>query len=184
MIIPSYIINQNTVLITGEYDKTGKLCTRVLEVEKSFLVDITPEKLIDDSIQYLGFDLPGAIKSSKKILGPMKMCPFMVNQPLGLCMFPVKSVKKPDCVWFVLAHVKKPEQCGIQTKVHLSHGHSIMVDLKLSAFKKRYNRAIDLCRITSERANCPVAFYLEPKSRYQLIKEPSGKYNFRELEKE
>jgi competence protein ComK len=183
-VMNSYIIKPTTVLITGEYNQFGKLCTRVLEEDISFLVDKSPKEVIDDSMQYIGYDLRGAIKSTQTILGPTKMCPFMVNLPLGLCMFPDKAINKHDCIFFNFTHVKKPEPYGRKTKVNLSFGHSITVDSRISSFNTKIDQASRLCRITSEHYNNPITFYVEPQSKFQIIKEPNGQYNFKSLEKQ
>lgn len=128
--------------------------------------------------------LRGAISSTQTILGPTKMCPFMVNLPLGLCMFPYKSIHKHDCVFFNFTYVKRLEHYGWKTKVNLSYGHSIIVDTRLSSFNNKIYYASRLCRITSEHYNHTITFYVEPESKFQIIKEPNRQYNFKRLEKQ
>ncbi|MEH7373558.1 IS3 family transposase [Neobacillus drentensis] len=58
-------MEKKMILLTGEYDCYGKLCTRVMAGGSSFLVDRTPLQLLDDTLNYIGYDLRGAIASAK-----------------------------------------------------------------------------------------------------------------------
>ncbi len=44
----------------GEYDQRGKLCARVVTGNNSFLVDQSCLQIINESLNYIGYDLKGA----------------------------------------------------------------------------------------------------------------------------
>ncbi|WML48492.1 competence protein ComK [Neobacillus sp. PS3-34] len=73
--INSYIINQRLNLLMGEYDQYGKLCTRVWEVDKSFLVDMPPLEVLDKSLKFINSNLKAATISAKSIVDNKSMCP-------------------------------------------------------------------------------------------------------------
>ena len=50
-----FIIDQKFVCMQGEYDERGKLCSRVTEGKINFLVDQSPEEMIDATLKYIGF---------------------------------------------------------------------------------------------------------------------------------
>lgn len=179
-----YVIDNKMILMTGEYDSYGKLCTRVMAGKTSFLIDRTPAKLLDDALIYIGFDLRGAMKSAKMILGKRNKCPIIVNPYLGICLFPSHSPYKADCIWFNPEHIVRTNAAGSKTEVVLSNGHSIIVDLRLSFFNNKIQTAIQLKRMSMERGHNPgsITFYLVPKSGQLLSKEKTGKYNFAILE--
>ena len=84
IILDHYLINEETVLLTGEYDQFGRLCTRVIEAEKTFIVNLKPRQVINNTLLKLGSDFRGVRESSKDILGTVHMCPIKINCNLGI----------------------------------------------------------------------------------------------------
>jgi competence protein ComK len=168
------------ILMMGEYDACGKLCTRVMTGETSFLIDRKPLHLLDDALMYIGFDLRGAMAGAKMILGKRIMCPIIVNPYQGICLFPIHSPYKADCIWFNPEHIVTTKAVGRKTKVELSNGHFILVDQRLNAFNDKLQTTDQLKRISMKRGNHPssMTFFVVPKKGLQLSKEETGKYNF------
>ena len=175
MLLKNYFINENTILLTGIYGHHGHLQTLVIETGKTFRVNNAAEQILNLSLNKMGTTLRGAMDHAKANLGNMNMCPIKMNSQTGLYLFPSKSPKRPDCVWFSLIHVKGAKELGKnKTKVLLSHGHSILVDCTLTSFKSKLHRALKLRKMISENENCPITFYLEPKSE-KMLSETSEK---------
>ncbi|WP_144553442.1 competence protein ComK [Bacillus sp. X1(2014)] len=140
-----YLINEKTVLLTGEYDYNGNLITRVIDGEETFLVDLTPSQVIDANLLLVGSNLRGSLNSSKNLLGQLYMYPLTINSRLGIYLLPTKSLKKRDCIWFSLIHIKNMQCLGIRkTIVYTSYGHIVEIDMRKSAFINRVQIAKDL----------------------------------------
>lgn len=166
----NYMINEKTVLLTGEYAKFGHQWTRVIEGEETFLVKKRPIELINSALLCLGSDFHGARRSSKRILGECHMCPIKINCNLGIWLFPTKSYKDDHCIWFSLMHVQDTEPCGIRrTKVLLSYNHEIEIEMKESSFKNKKQKAIDLRESMLRNAQSPITFYFEPKKGLYIV---------------
>jgi competence protein ComK len=175
MLLKNYFINENTILLTGIHGHHGQLQTLVIETGKTFRVNNTAEQILNNSLKKMGTTLRGALDHAKANLGNMNMCPIKMNSQVGLYLFPSKSPKRPDCVWFSLIHVKGAKGLGKnKTKVLLSHGHSIIVDCTLASFKTKLHRAFKLRKMIAENEHCPITFYLEPKSG-KIIRESEQK---------
>lgn len=178
MLLKNYFINENTILLTGIYGHHGHLQTLVIETGKTFRVNNATEQILNKSLNKMGTTLRGAMDYAKANLGNMNMCPIKMNSQMGLYLFPSKSPKRPDCVWFSLIHVKGAMALGKnKTKVLLSHGHSIVVDSTLTSFKSKYHRALKLRKIIAENENCPITFYLEPKNEKKLRETSEKSYD-------
>ncbi|WML41514.1 competence protein ComK [Neobacillus sp. OS1-2] len=171
-----YLVDDNVILMTGEYDNNGKLCARVMIGRETLLVDQSPVKLLDETLKYIGFNLKGALEGAKGIIGEKYMRPVMVNPYKGICLFPNKSPKKDDCLWFNPDHIVKTNSRGYKTEVVLSNGVSILVDLKLCFFNSKLHIASELKRTSIERGNHsnPIV----PERRKPLSRSKNGKYNF------
>ncbi|PLR76746.1 hypothetical protein CU633_14425 [Bacillus sp. V3-13] len=140
-------INPKLNLLNGERDGYGKLCTRVWERGDSFLVDLDPLKVLDESLKYMNSNLKGAIKSAKLIIG---MC-LAVNPYHGIFMFPVKGPSNDDCFWINAAAVQNTSPSGRQTKVVFHDGYSIKEESRFTAFNNKLLIARNLGEITKER---------------------------------
>ncbi|WP_040207208.1 competence protein ComK [Neobacillus jeddahensis] len=180
MIKHFYLLDPNIVLVTGEYDPYGKLCTRVILGKETFLVDRTPAQLLDDTLLYIGFNLNGAIKGARSILGNRKMCPVIVNPFHGVCFFPNKSAKRGDCIWFNPDHIVKTKPRGTKTEVELSNELTLIIDSKLHSFHNKMQIAFQLKQLSQERCQHPnhYASNLQPKKRKPLTRGDAGTYNF------
>ena len=174
------------ILVLGEYDQNGKLCSRIMVDKTTTLVDRTPLHLLDDTLTYIGYDLRGAIAGAKYILNKTVMCPIIVNPYQSVCLFPSKSPQKQDCIWLNPDHIVNTKAIRNKTEVELSNGYFMLVDAKLTAFNNKLQIANQLKRLTMERGiqASPLQLYLEPPKKHQLLKEKSGKYNFDILEEE
>lgn len=182
----NYYIEKRMILMLGEYNRFGKLCARVMAGTSAFLVDRAPLQVLDDTLTYIGFDLRGAVTGAKVVLDKKAKCPIIVNPYLEICLFPTKSPKKADCMWFNPEHIVKTTATanGHKTMVELSNGYSIIVDSKLAAFNDKIEKARQLIRLSTKRGTHPDAAIYEhnPPKDHQLSKEKSGKYNFDTLE--
>ena len=173
-ILNDYQINEETVLLTGEYDENGRLCTRVIEGEQTFLVNLKPLQVINNTLLLLGSDFRGSRASSKKILGETNMYPIKINCHLGIWLFPTKSYINDYCVWFSLMHVKKTKARGVRrTEVFLSYNHTFIIDMKESSFNLKRQKAEDLRESMLKNSRSPLTFYLEPKKGF-CISEDDG----------
>lgn len=167
MLLKDYTINENTILLTGIYGHYGHLQTMVIDLEKTYRVNGSSEQIIDTTLKKMGSSLRGALDGAKANLGNLKMYPIKINSRSGLYLFPSKSPKKPDCVWFSLFHVKRANTFGKnKTKVFLSQGHTIIIDCTLTSFKNKLHRAQELRRRISLNENSPVTFFLEPTTEH------------------
>lgn len=173
-----YMINEKTVALTGEYDKYGRLLTRVVEGEETFLVKRRPVELINMSLLCLGSDFQAARRSSKRILGTYHMYPIKVNCNLGIWLFPTKSYRNDHCIWFSLMHVKRTRPCGIRkTTVYLSYNHEFEIDMRESSFNNKKQKAEELRDSMMKNAQSPITFYLEPKQGLR-VKEKKGENRY------
>ncbi|MBS4190143.1 competence protein ComK [Bacillus sp. FJAT-49705] len=179
-----YLINQETSLIKGEHNEYGKLCSRVLEGRKTFLVDCSPIKLLDETLKFYGFNYKGAKTGAKSILRKNSMCPIVLNQALGICMFPINSPDKHDNIWFNPDHIVQTFPYGSKTDVKLSNGVIIRVNLKLSTFNNKLQIAHQYRRITHDRGRLTMTMILDEKKEPVFIIEENGGYNFDKMKRD
>lgn len=146
-----YIINNNFLYMEGEYDDTGRLCTRVYEKTGNFLVDKTSIVIINDTLNYIGYDYKGAVAGSKSRLGNIYMCPVMVCPFQGICIFSNKSFKHSDCKWFNFNQIRRASRFGSKTKIEFFNDTTIIVNTKITSFNSKLVAADQLIKNTKRR---------------------------------
>ena len=149
-ILTSYIIKDKMMFMVGEYRKS-KLCTRVVEIRRSFLVSKSPEEIMEDTLNYYGFDLRGALQAAGKLLGSPRMCPVIINPNNAVCLFPTKSPLKDNCYFFSIQHVKDFESEDKETKVLWSNGSTIIIPTNKRHFLRKKTNAETLRQTILER---------------------------------
>ncbi|MCM2535850.1 competence protein ComK [Neobacillus pocheonensis] len=165
----NYIINQHMMYMVGFLDRNGKPCTIVKEVNKMFIVDKSPLEILEYSIKCIGFNLKGAMETSKWILGDIHMCPLMVNPILKICVFPIQSAQRYDTMWFNPYHIKRTTSFNRKTNVEFNNGIVIKVNSQLSSFNNKLQIADQYRKMTVNAGENPISFVLEPKNRRVLL---------------
>jgi competence protein ComK len=160
-----YIINPNFNYMVGFFDRNANPCTLVRETERIFVVERSPLEILDDSIRCIGFNLKGAMETAKSLLGNKQMCPVMVNPVYQICVFPIKSSKYIDTIWFNPNHIARTLSFKLNTQVEFTNGITIMVTSKLYSFNNKLQIAEQFRNMMIGRAVKPASFKQGPKKR-------------------
>lgn len=173
--VKDFVVRRETMLFLPKFDQFGNLSTVVMETNLEFCVEKSPKALMDACLRYYGSSLRGASDGAKSILGKIRMCPVLMNEKLELYWFSTKSPSKECCVWLALHHVKCFESAGLkETKVTLSNGVTVIVDVSLYTFKKKIRLAYELKCKMEERSKLNSTMIFESKLRYQIRKIEGG----------
>ncbi|MCQ6280019.1 competence protein ComK [Bacillus sp. EB600] len=167
-----YFINQFMMYMTGFYDRNGKTCTLVREVDGIFVVDKSPIEILEFSIKKVGFNLKGAIETSRSTLGDIHMCPIMVNPLRNIVVFPTQSAKRDDAMWFNPEHISRTYRSKCmdrKTTVEFKNGLTIKVASRLSSFNTKLQTAEQYGKMKIEAGKNPISFVLDPKKRGILL---------------
>jgi competence protein ComK len=176
-IVNYYIINLQMVLMMGEYNRYGKLCTRILELDKTFLVDKAPLEVLKDTVHYLDLNQRG-LSPAKHVVGDENMCSLEINPIQDICAFPNQAYKNEDTIWFNPIHIMHTSALGRHTLVGLSNGCTIEVHSRLSSFNQKWQKAQLLRRTTVERGKNQISLLVDQKEKVLFKKGPTGSYNF------
>jgi competence protein ComK len=176
-----YLINNRTILLYGVLHENGHLYTFVLEEEEAFLVAMAPVKLIDQSLINYGSSFSGALKSSTYLLGKKrKKYPIKIDASLDIWLFPTKSFRKDNCIWFALNHVRDTLPLGQKfTKVLLSNGHTFELGMREFAFREKRRSAENLKDVIAHNAKGSSNYLVEPKKGFMIL-EKKGEYKCKE----
>ena len=132
----SYEINKDTVaLIPKDEDKTI-----VFEVDKSFVINKKPLKIVEESCEYFGSSLEGRQIGTSKLIGFTHKVPVIIEESFDLIFFPTLSPKNNECSWLSYSHIYKPDKFKDKTIVELKNGKKILVDVSRSIIDNQLYR--------------------------------------------
>ncbi|WP_409300325.1 competence protein ComK [Peribacillus sp. SCS-155] len=143
--VMNYIIDNEASIIMTEYDKHGNELSIVFDKDKPMMIETRPFELLNDSIKAYGYDIFGAFRGSRSILGNIKMPPINVNPRKVMIWFPCSSPKDRECVWLAHAHIVKRERLGRKkTRIYFKYGHTLTLDISTYSFDQKMKKAAEL----------------------------------------
>lgn len=146
-----YIVTKEMSWMAGVYDKNARLLTRVLDNDEDFLVNMTPVEILDETLNFYGFDLRGALNGAKKVHGNVKMSPFIVIPSHAVCLFPTKSPSRHDCIFINVQHILNTLPRDRSTKIQFISGRSLIIPSRYGQFIQKKDKAEQLQRIIAAR---------------------------------
>lgn len=151
--------------MTGHYDRYGKLCTRVFETKRTMIINKSPLEVLDYSIKCIGFDLRGALKTSRWHLGDIHMYPIMVNPIRRIILFPSRSPKHEENIWFNPQHIKRTTSSNRNTSIQFSNGSTLIIPTRLASFNHKLQTAEQLEKMTIGENEKSFTFILNPEKK-------------------
>lgn len=151
--------------MVSHLDRYGYICTLVFETGRLFFVNRSPLDILNDSIKKIGYDLNGALKTSKELLNLKKMCPVMVNPIFDIVVFPTKSLNHEENIWFNPHQIHRTSGYHGKTMVMFSNGSHILIPMRLDSFNHKTKIAEQLLKLTTQTTHEPLTFVLNPKKR-------------------
>lgn len=160
-----YIVTRDFMYMIGKHDSHGNVYTRVKEKERTLFVNKSPLEILEYSIKCIGFNLRGALESSKWLLNNEKMCPIMVNPLHRIVLFPTKSPKHQDNIWFNPTHIKRTSNDKGNTLVIFTDTSTLTIPVRLSSFNHKIQTAEQLEKLTREMSEGNYTLVLDSVQR-------------------
>ncbi|MFB6498070.1 competence protein ComK [Bacillus haynesii] len=181
----TYEVNSSTmaVLPLGEGEKPA---SKILETDRTFLVNMKPFQIIERSCRYFGSSYAGRKAGTYEVIKVSHKPPIMVDHSNNIFLFPTFSSTRPQCGWLSHAHVH--EFCAAKydnTFVTFVNGEMLELPVSITSFENQVYRTAWLRtkfidRIEGNAMQKKQEFMLYPKEdRNQLIYE----FILRELKK-
>ncbi|WP_071460885.1 competence protein ComK [Bacillus massilinigeriensis] len=172
--LSNYLISKDTSWLTGVYDQNGRPITRVLEKGKDFLVNMTPQAIIEDTLNYYGSNLQGALASAKKLFGNIKMTPFIVIPRHAVCLFPTKSPSKHGCIFINVQHILNTVPHDRHTKIFFIYDRTLVIPSRYGQFIQKKDKAEQLQRISYARNEGLIEPYQPTKQHDYFYSQETG----------
>ena len=97
-----YKINKNTVAIIP----ISKTESKILELEKEFIIKKSVKNLIDESCIFFGSSYKGRLKGTKALININYKSPIIIEESSEIIFFPTSSPRFENCIWLSLENIK------------------------------------------------------------------------------
>lgn len=144
----SYEINKDTIALIPKDNKTI-----VYEVDKSFEVDKTPLKIMEDSCEYFGSSLEGRQIGTNRLIGFTHKVPVIVEETFDIIFFPTLSPNNEECSWISYNHVFKPDKFKDSTIIELRNGKKVYLNISTAIIENQLYRCSRLKEALYMRKN-------------------------------
>ena len=129
-----YIINSETVVMMS----VSNSCCRVVEKNDEFLVNLSLEKIIDNSCKYFGSSLEGRKASSKYHLKYDYKLPIIIDETRNILAFPTKSYKTVDNYVIFINNIKDYEKIEDGILLYFYNENTYIIKESYGIFENQY----------------------------------------------
>ena len=136
----SYEINNDTLAILplNEYK------SKVIEKTKTFVVDLTPMKIIENSCAYFGSSYQGRFLGTKNLIGISHKAPIIIEESREIIFFPTNSPRIYECAWISLKNLQNYKKGKDNTTIIFNNGHLLNLDISYGSLDNQVLRAARL----------------------------------------
>ena len=145
----NYEINYNTVALIP----VNLNCTKIIELNDTFLVNQSPINIIRNSCQYFGSSYLGRINGTKNMTGITIKQPIIIEESRNIIYFPTVSPRLNNCIWLSLKHISKYKELNGKSLIEFENGQNLLIDISYGSFDNQYLRATKLDSILNKRKN-------------------------------
>jgi competence protein ComK len=140
----THIIMENTMAIIPWYTKNAELHSTVLEQYQVKNIAQKPLTIVERSCDYYASDLSGRLKAAATILKGKRMLPVVISETNRICMVPLCSPYRPECIWLSFRHVVDIIPNGAKSIVIFSNYQRLEVDMTRDLLETKMDKAARL----------------------------------------
>lgn len=150
MEIDQYEINGDTILI----EPIGKSKSKVYEGDISYIVNMSPLRIIKHSCLYFGCSYEGRKEGTKAIIGVDMKVPIVIEDSRNIIFFPTSSCIHTDSIWISYQNLLKYSRLDpFSSMLYFKNSRSMKVDTKYSLIDNQIIRCIKLETLLIKRKN-------------------------------
>lgn len=142
-----YEINKDTLAILPEENNSS----RIIEMDREFVIPMKPTKVIDLSCRYFGSSYEGRFEGTKSMLGISYKAPIIIEEAFNFIFFPTSSPRIEDCSWVSINAIVNYYSEGYSTIVILKNGEKIKLNISLPSLENQMFRATKLENLIKNR---------------------------------
>ena len=145
----NYEINSDTLAIIPIDNYKSK----IIEKNKTFIVDTTPMKIIENSCEYFGSSYQGRFSGTKNLIGITHKAPIIIEESREIIFFPTNSPRLYECAWISLKNLQNYKRNNDNTVISVNNGHLLDLEISYGSLDNQVLRAARLESVLRLRKN-------------------------------
>ena len=118
--------------------------SRVIEGNRSFIVNQPALKIIDKSCRFFGSSYQGRFLGTKNLIGISHKAPIIIEETREIIFFRTNSPRQDNCAWISLKHVENYKKNNNTSLLKFTGGHLINLDISYGTLDNQILRATRL----------------------------------------
>lgn len=149
MYLSEYEINENTYAIIYIEEDVSKVIEKTNEV----LVNLSPNKIVENSCEYFGSTLSGRQKGSYSLINITHKVPVIIEESKEIIFFPTVSPRLKDCSWISIKNITDYYEKDDKVFINFERNKTINLDLSYNIISNQILRASRLESVLRKRKN-------------------------------
>ena len=145
----SYEINSETQAIIP----VGEDKSKIIEANRTLIVNQTPMKIIDMSCKYFGSSYQGRFIGTKNLIGVSHKAPIIIEETREIIFFPTSSTRLNNCSWLSLKHLQNYKKSNNNSIIVFNSGYLLNLDISYGVLDNQVLRATRLESVLRLRKN-------------------------------
>lgn len=145
----SYEINSETQAIIP----IGEDKSKIIEANRTLIVNQTPMKIIDRSCKYFGSSYQGRFMGTKNLIGVSHKAPIIIEETREIIFFPTSSPRLNNCSWLSLKHLQNYKKSNNNSIIVFNSGYLLNLDISYGVLDNQVLRATRLESVLRLRKN-------------------------------
>ena len=145
----SYEISEDTLAIIPIDNYRSK----VVEKDRTFIVNMKPMEIIENSCQFFGSSYLGRHSGTKNLIGVSHKSPIIIEESKEIIFFPTNSPRLYDCCWVSLKNINKYKRMNNNSLVIFNTGYLLDLDISYGSLDNQILRAARLESVLRTRKN-------------------------------
>ncbi len=144
-----YEINGDTLAILpiDEYK------SKIIEKDRTFIVNQPPIKIIDKSCRYFGSSYQGRFLGTKNLIGISHKAPIIIEESREIIFFPTSSPRLYSCAWISLKNLQNYKKNDNKTMLIFNSGNLLDLNISYGMIDNQVLRAARLESVLRLRKN-------------------------------
>lgn len=127
--------------------------SKVIEGDKTFIVNQSALKIIDKSCRFFGSSYQGRFLGTKNLIGISHKAPIIIEETREIIFFPTNSPRQDNCAWISLRHLQNYKKFNNRSILKFTGGHLINLDISYGTLDNQVLRATRLESVLRIRKN-------------------------------
>lgn len=135
-----YEIDLSTLLLISINDES----TKVVSLEKEFVVNSSSKDIINKSCRFFGSSLQERVNTTKRLINVASKSPIIIEESREIIFFPLKSVREKNNIWISFNNLEKYSKENNKTILKFKTGKEIMIDFSYYIIDNQITRSMML----------------------------------------